>query len=332
MVPKAGSIKNLKLIDEDIEDPGANEVQVEVKSVGLNFADIFAMFGLYGATPEGSFVPGLEFAGTVLKCGSNVTDLKEGQSVMGVTRFGGYASHINIEAVYLLPLPKDWNFEEGAAYLVQVLTAYYGLVELGNIKEGSTVLIQSAAGGVGVWANRIAKQINAYTIGCVGSVGKLKFLEEEGYDKSIIRAKSFRADLKKALQGKELNIVMESVGGKILMDSYVTMASEGRMIVYGSARYAQPGEKPNYLKLLWHYYKRPMIDPQKMIEQNKSIMGFNLIYLYEKSELLHKILAELKKMDLGKPVIGHSFAFEDMKKAIQLFQSGRTMGKVVVSI
>ena len=95
--------------------------------------------------------------------------------VMGVTRFGGYTSHLNIDSRYVIPLPKQWNFEEGAAYLVQVLTAYYGLIELGNIKKNSTVLVHSAAGGVGIWANRIARQFDAYTIGCVGNVSKLKF-------------------------------------------------------------------------------------------------------------------------------------------------------------
>jgi alcohol dehydrogenase len=110
------------------------------------------------------------------------------------------------------------------------------------------------------------------------------------------------------------------------------MASEGRMIVYGSARYAQPGAKPNYLKLLWQYYKRPKLDPQKMIEQNKAVMGFNLIYLYERAELLHEILGELNKMDIGKPYVGHMFEFNKLKEAVNLFQTGKTTGKVVVKL
>jgi len=332
MVPKAGSISNLKLIDEALSDPGDHEVQVEVRAIGLNFADIFAMFGLYGATPEGSFIPGLEYAGVVTKVGSTVKSLKEGQSVMGVTRFGGYTSHLNIDAQYVIPLPEGWSFEQGAAYLVQVLTAYYGLIELGNIKKDYTVLIHSAAGGVGIWANRIAKQFDAYTIGCVGSDAKLDFLKEEGYDHGFVRGAHFRSDLKKALDGRPLNMVMECVGGKVLMGSYLAMAPEGRMIVYGSARYAQPGAKPNYLKLLWHYLKRPKLDPQKMIEQNKAVMGFNLIYLYENAAMMHHILSELDKMDLGKPYVGHTYAFNDMKTAISLFQSGKTRGKVVVNL
>ncbi len=331
MLPKAGSIKNLKLVEESLEDPNDIQVQVEVKAIGLNFADIFAMFGLYGATPQGSFIPGLEFSGVVTKVGKDVKSVTEGQSIMGVTKFGGYTSHLNIDEKYIIPLPSDWNFAEGAAYLVQVLTAYYGLIQLGNLKKGYTVLIQSAAGGVGIWANRIAKQFDAYTIGCVGSNSKLEFLENEAYDLGFVRTENFRSDLKKALDGRSLNIVMECVGGKVLMGSYLAMAPEGRMIVYGSARYAQPGAKPNYLKLLWHYYKRPKLDPQKMIEQNKSVMGFNLIYLYENAGLMHEILGELNKMDLGKPFVGHTYQFEQMKDAISLFQSGNTKGKVVVS-
>jgi NADPH:quinone reductase-like Zn-dependent oxidoreductase len=78
---------------------------------------------------------------------------------MGVTRFGGYTTHLNIEAKYVIPLPAPWNFNEGASYLVQVLTAYYGLIKLGDIQKGSTVLVQSAAGGVGHLGQQNCKAI-----------------------------------------------------------------------------------------------------------------------------------------------------------------------------
>ena len=91
----------------------------------------------------------------------------------------------------------DGRFEEGAAFIVQSLTAYYSLVELGNIKNNSTVLIHSAAGGVGIYANRIAKKFNAYTIGTVGSDKKIEFLKKEGYDDVIIRGNDFAEKLRK---------------------------------------------------------------------------------------------------------------------------------------
>ena len=107
---KAGSLANMKLVTEQLADPAANEVQISVKAIGLNFADVFAIWGLYSATPKGEFIPGLEYAGTVTKIGTAVTHLKEGDRIMGVTRFGGYTSHLNIDHRYVIPLPDDWTF------------------------------------------------------------------------------------------------------------------------------------------------------------------------------------------------------------------------------
>ena len=196
-MPKAGSIKNLKLLTEVLGKPKADEVCVKVKTIGLNFADIFAMQGLYSATPAGSFIPGLEFSGEVIVVGEEVESWKVGDKVMGATKFGGYVSHINIHHRYVLPLPPDWNFEEGAGFLVQGLTAYYALTALGNLQKGMTVLIHSAAGGVGILANRICKKFDAYTIGTVGHSKKVDFLrKEEAYDNVIVRDDEFYGKLK----------------------------------------------------------------------------------------------------------------------------------------
>ncbi len=329
---RAGSLARLKLAEETLPAPAPGEAAIEVKAIGLNFADIFAIWGLYSATPAGAFVPGLEYAGRVARVGEGVVHLREGDDIMGVIRFGACATHLNIDARYVLPLPKGWSFEEGAAYPVQALTAYYGLKELGKIQPGQTALIHSAAGGVGIWANRIAKKYGAFTIGTVGSEAKLALLREEGYDKGIVRTGNFKKELEKALAGNALHLVMECIGGSVLKAGYDLLAPQGRMVVYGSARYASVGNRPNYMKLLRHHLTRPRIDPQKMIESNKGILGFNLIWLYHRVELMHQLLAELEGMDLGRPRVGHTFPLEQLKEAILLFQSGKTTGKVVVKV
>jgi len=329
---KAGSLNNMKLTSSNLPEPAAGEVTIDVKTVGLNFADVFAIWGLYSATPKGIFTPGLEYAGTVLKVGESVSNVKVGDHIMGVTRFGAYTTHLNIDSRYVIPLPEGWSFEEGAAYLVQVLTAYYGLVYLANIKKGNTVLIHSAAGGVGIWTNRIAKVYNAFTIGTVGNAVKIDFCLKEKYNKVIVRSGSFANDLKLNLGGKELDIVMECIGGKIFEQGFEQLAPQGRMIVFGAARYGSVGARPNYIKLLYQFLTRPKIDPQSLPEVNKSLMGFNLIWLYEKAEMMHELLKELQKMDLGKPHVGHNLSFKEMKEAILLFQSGKTMGKVVLTV
>ncbi len=328
---KAGNIRNLKIVTEDLPPPGPGEVTVEVKSIGLNFADVFAIWGLYSATPKGMFTPGLEYAGTVASVGSGVTGLRTGDRVMGVTRFGGYATHLNIDARYVIPLPQDWSYDEGAAYLVQVLTAYYGLVPLGNLLAGQTVLIHSAAGGVGILANRIAKKIGAFTIGTIGSPAKLDLLKKEGVDKAIVRGKDFAEKLDKALEGRPLNLVMECIGGKVLQQGFSKLGPQGRTVVYGAAQYAQPGDRPNFLKILWQFLRRPKIDAQQLAEDNKGILGFNLIYLYEQADLMLRLLGEIEALDIGKPLVGHTFAFGDLPEAVRLFKSGKTTGKVIVN-
>ena len=213
---------------------------------------------------------------------------------------------------------------------MQVLTAYYALVHLGALEKGKTVLIHSAAGGVGILANRIAKRYEAYTIGSVGSAAKVDFCKKEGYDQVIVRSPQFAADLQKALEGRDLDLVMECIGGKVLETGFKALAPQGRMIVYGSAHYASPGDKPNYLSLLFKHLSRPKIDPLQLIQSNKGILGFNLIWLYEKADLLHRVLAEVEALRLEKPYVGHTFTFEELPEAVRLFRSGKTMGKVVV--
>ena len=176
------------------------------------------------------------------------------------------------------------------------------------------------------------KRYDAFTIGSVGNSSKVDFCKKENYDRVIVRSNTFAKDLMDCLEGKELNIIMECIGGKIFQQGFDILAPQGRAIVYGAARYASVGNRPNYLKLIYQFLTRPKLDPQKLPEMNKSVMGFNLIWLYERAELMHRLLGELQQMDLGKPHVGHTFPFEKIKDAIHLFQSGKTIGKVVLQV
>lgn len=327
---KAGNINNLKLITENLSEPGPGEVSVEVKAIGLNFADVSVILGLYSATPKGEFTPGLEFSGVVLKCSSEVNNVKPGDRVMGVTRFGGYVTHLNIGAPYAIPLPEDWTFEEGAAYLVQVLTAYYALRPLGNLQQGDTVLIHSAAGGTGILANRLAKKMGATTIGTIGSPGKLDLLKKEGVDFPLVRDGHFFHNLDKILKDRPLNLVLETNGGWMLKQDFKRLAPEGRCVIYSAADFMTHGNRPNYLKILWKFITRPKIDPLNLTNTNRGILGFNLIYLYEKSHLMRQYLEEIKTFNIGKPRVGHVLNFEQLPEAVRLLQSGKTIGKVIV--
>lgn len=329
-VTRKGSLNNLILATAEIPQLEPGKVLVEVKAIGLNYADLFAIMGLYSATPKGAFIPGLEFSGLVLA--SNSPMYKTGDRVIGLTRFGGYDSHILADPEYLMKLPEGWSFESGAAFLVQTLTAYYALFPLGNLQPGMTVLIHSAAGGVGLQANRLAKKTGAFTIGVVGNSEKIDVLKAEGFNAWIVRGPDFKNNLRTALAGRDLNLVLETTGGKYFRYSYEMLSPMGRVVAYGSAQFTPSSHRPNYLVLIWKYLFRPRIDPLSMIPANKSVLGFNLIWLYERHVLLKELLREIGKFGLPPPVVGHSFPMSELPAAISLFKSGKTIGKVVVTV
>lgn len=322
----------MKLREFTLPAPAPGEVRVAVRAVGLNFADIYAIWGLYGATPKGEFTPGLEYAGIVEAVGPGVNHLSPGDRVMGVTRFGGYTSHLNIDARYVIPLPVDWDFNTGAAYLVQTLTAYYGLKTLGALERGQNVLLHSVAGGVGLQALKIAKAYECFVVGTVGSMAKVDFAQKEGCDMVIVRAADFEKQLKDALGSRPLNLVIDTVGGRYFYIPFKLLAPMGRLIVVGSSRYTSVGNRPNLFRLLYYFLTRPKIDPQQLPETNKGVLGFNLIWLYERAELMHQLLGEINELRLAPPHVGHVLPFEQMHEAIKLFQSGKTRGKVVLEL
>jgi len=327
---KVGSLNNLNLVTEELGSPGENEVTIEIKAIGLNFADVFTIAGLYKASPKENFIPGLEFSGVIIDKGKNVKDFDINDKVMGSVKFGSYTTHLNLDHRYIVKLPGGWKYEEGASFIVQALTAYYALVKLGNITPNQTVLIHSAAGGVGIYANRIAKKYSAFTIGTIGSASKMELLKTEGYDEIIIRDGKFKKALREKLNGKGLDLVLDAIGGKVQKESFELLTTTGRMVAYGLSQFNSHSASPNYFKLALNFITMPRYQTLTLIESNKSILGFNLIWLYERVDQLRKMLEEIEKLNLQKPYVGKVYEFENLIDAVKLFQSGGTMGKVVV--
>ena len=327
---KAGDIQRLKLENEALSSLRPDQIRVSVKSVGLNFADIFALTGLYSATPEGPFIPGLEYSGEVLAIGSDVEDFHVGDRVMGVTRFGGYVDTIDTAANHLIPLPDTWSFDEGAAYLVQTLTAWYALKELGNLKEGQQVLVQSAGGGVGLQAMKLCRALSANPVGFVSSQDKVDFLKSNGFDHCYVREPNFSKQLKKLNINPDL--VLDAIGGEIQTASFNALKPMGRLVVFGAAEFTPGKRRPNYLSAAKKYLFRPRYDVMDMISENKSVMAFNLIWLWEQLPLMQQLVQDMMGIEIEPPHVGHCFAFEDAHLAIECLRSGKTLGKVVLQV
>lgn len=324
---KAGAMQRLKLVEEALPELSVDEVEVTVEAVGLNFADIFAITGLYSATPEGCFIPGLEYSGIISRVGNNCTRFNVGDRIMAVSRFGGYASIIQSKEDYLVPLPDDWSFSQGAAYLIQTLTAWYALNDLGAIKSGHDVLVQSAAGGVGLQAMKLTKALGGNPVGTVSSEHKVEFLADLGFE-AWVREPSFGQQLKQ--KQKTFDLVLDAIGGEVQTASFNALNPMGRLVVFGAAEFTPGKNRPNYLKAAWQYIQRPKYDVMAMISDNRSVMAFNLIWLWEQVELMKELLEDMMAVDITPPHVGHEFAFDQAHKAINCLRSGKSIGKVVL--
>jgi len=329
-IPKAGKLKALSLESEALVPLASDKLRVRTKAIGLNFADIFALTGLYSATPKGSFIPGLEFSGIIEALGAEVSGFEVGMRVMGAIRFGAYAEVVDADPAACRPLPHDWSFQQGAAFPVQSLTAWYALKHLGNVKRDQQVLVQSAAGGVGLQAMKMCAALGARPIGTVGKRDKIQFLADQGFRRVLLRDEYFVNNLNALLDGQPLSLVLDAIGGSIQKQCFKALAPTGRLVVFGAARFTPGSNRPNYLKAALQWLTRPRYDVLSMISQNKSVMAFNLIWLWQDIGLFNGLAEEIEALNLSPPHVGGVFPFEQAHQAIQALRSGCTVGKIVL--
>jgi len=161
-----GGPEVLKIEERPAPEPRPGQVRIAVRAADVNFADILARVGLYPDAPKLPAVVGYEVAGEIESVGEGVdSGLSPGDRVVAGTRFNGYAELAVADARAVVPLPEGWSFEEGAAMPVNYATAYGCLVRYGSLREGERILVQAAAGGVGIAATQIAKIVGAEVFG-----------------------------------------------------------------------------------------------------------------------------------------------------------------------
>lgn len=333
-MPKAGNLNHLTLSEEEIDLPVGNQVLVKISHSGLNLADIFACLGLYSATPTGKFVPGLEFSGIVEQA-KRSSGFQVGDKVWGFSRFGAYTSRINADPRYLRKIPDGWSLAEAAAFPVQALTAWYGLIELGALKAGQRVLIQSAAGGVGLHALQIVQSKKANPIAIVGRAEKADYLRQEYglTDRQIVIRPTDAEEFSKRLSavGGNFDIVLDAVAGKFFKPTYSQLAAAGRYLLFGSADFMPTGSKPAWPVLAYQYLRRFKPDPLSMISENKAVFGFNLIWLYNRIDEMASMVDDLQSVQFRRPLIDSVYSATDALQALERLKSGKTKGKVLIS-
>jgi NADPH2:quinone reductase len=221
--------------DVELAPPGPGVARVRHHAIGVNFLDIYYRTGLYPSPPL-PFTPGNEGAGEIVAVGKGVKDFKPGDRVAYVAPLGSYAQERNVEARFLVKLPKAISYETGAAMMLKGLTAQYLLRQTYKVKAGDTILVHAAAGGVGLILCQWAKALGANVIGTVGSPEKAKLAKKAGAKHLILyREEDVAVRVREITKGAKCAVVYDGIGKSTFLASLDSLKPFGVFASYGSA-------------------------------------------------------------------------------------------------
>ena len=245
-VHEAGGPDVLRWEDVEVGDPGPGQIRLRQEAAGLNFIDVYHRIGLY--KQDMPFTPGVEGAGVVEALGPGVTTLRMGDRVAYGGPIGGYAEVRLIDADKVVKLPDSISSEQAAAMMLQGMTAHMLLRQVYAVSPGDTILIQAAAGGVGLIVCQWAKALGATVIGTVGSEKKAELARAHGCDHPIVYTQQdFVAEVERITKGAKLPVVYDSVGKDTFLKSLDCLRPRGLMVSFGNASGAPDPMPPNLL-------------------------------------------------------------------------------------
>jgi NADPH:quinone reductase len=316
-----GGPRDLVIEEVGKPEPTETEALIKVESAALNFPDLLLIAGKYQVKPELPFTPGLEVAGVVEQCGAKAAaaGIKEGQRVMAQLGVGGLSEYVVAQYSSITPMPERMSFDEAAGFPLVYQTSYFGLVHRARLRKGETVLVHSAAGGVGLAAVQIARALGASkVIGTVGSDSKADLVRENGANPVVnYQTQDFVEVVKRETNGRGADVIYDPVGGEIGERSAKCIAFEGRLLIIGFTS----GKFSNFVS-------------NHILIKNYSVVGLHWgSYRQHNPALIEQAWKELNALyDQGqlKPVVGGRYAIENVAEAMEFLGSREAVGKVVL--
>jgi NADPH2:quinone reductase len=302
----------------DVPEPEADgKVLVDVHAVGISFPDLLLSRGEYQMKPELPFQLGVDFAGRVREAPEG-SDFSAGDRVACVLPYGGAAETVAIHDESVFPLPDDLSFAQGAAIPMNYLTAHFALAERAGLREGETVLVHGAAGGVGTATIQVARGYGARTVAVVSTAEKAEVAMRAGADETVL-VDGFRDAVQELTGGRGVDVVVDVVGGDLMTDSLRSLATQGRLLVVGFTGRTIPEVKVNRLLLNnvdvrgvgWGAYA--MVRPGYMRSQWDALLP----------------LMESGVID---PPIGEVRPIDEIGAALTEMEERRTLGKTVLTL
>ncbi|MFH1176333.1 MAG: zinc-binding dehydrogenase [Acidobacteriota bacterium] len=328
VAPRYGPPGVLRLVELPDPVPGAGEATVRVRAIGLNFADCAARQGVYPNVPRPPVVVGMEVAGEVAALGEGVSGPPPGTRVAAVPIFGGHAELVRVRATHLRRVPDGIGFREAAALAVTGITADHGLRTVGRLRRGERVAITAAAGGVGTMAIQMAVRAGAEVLAVASTPAKRDLASSLGAHQTA-SYEQYRDALRTGV-----DVVFDSVGGKLFRAGWRALRPDGRYILYGFAT-AMGASGVRYLRAALEVVRMGVVIPAMLVSPCRTLVGFNLSLVPHLAPELQQRYARLEQAVLAgelRPVIGAVFPFERLPEAHALLQGRGSVGKVVVEL
>lgn len=312
--------------------PAIGEILIRVDAFGLNFADVMARLGHYKDAPLLPAVLGYDVVGHIEELGAEVNGLNVGDRVIALTRFGGYAEYALAQQEVCCKIPDSFSYGQAVALATQYCTAYFLAYDLANIREGETVLVHAAAGGVGTALVQLALYRNCTVFGTCGSINKMTYLEECGVHYPInYREADFKETIVKTVGERKVDVVFDPVGGPSVKKGYRLLAPGGRLLSFGVSSLNQTKSIFGKLRLLAQF---GIYHPVQFLSQSRGMIGLNMLRVAEHnpSKIGHAMRQVIKLAEAGvlSPHVGGEFGIDELHKAHAFLESKKSMGKIVV--
>jgi NADPH:quinone reductase-like Zn-dependent oxidoreductase len=334
-IPKAGPPEVLELREERDPLPAPGEVRIRVEAAGVNFADVMGRLGIYPDLPPMPVVPGYEVAGRVDAVGKDTFPDWVGRDVFALTRFGGYSDVVCVPESRTFTRPEGMDAQTGAALPVNYLTAIQLIEVMGSLRQGDTILVHSAGGGVGIAAIQLARRIGARVIG-TASAAKHEFLRGIGVEHCIdYTREDFETRVHELTEGRGVELVLDAVGGSSFKKSYRSLAPTGRLGMFGLSA-AAPDKRRRPLAALRAAASMPWLQftPLRLMNENKGVFGVNLGHLWGESERVSGWMERIVgywRDGAARPVVAASFPLERAAEAHHYVQDRKNVGKVLLA-
>ncbi|HYI98456.1 MAG TPA: zinc-binding dehydrogenase [Thermoleophilaceae bacterium] len=316
-IEEFGGPEVLRVAELPVPEPGAGELLIEVSRAGLNFGDTHQRRNQYIAKHGLPVVLGGEVAGTVVR--SEVPDFVPGERVIALLRTGGYAEYTVAPAARTFRIPEGVSDDDALALLIQGLTAWHLLRTSGRMAEGESVVVHSAAGGVGSLTTQLAKPMGAgRVIATAGSPERR--IEALGLGADVAVDPSDGVDLTAALieanEGKPVDVILDAAGGRVFEQSLEALAPFGRIVAYGNSTREQVA-----------------VTNGQLLKSSRAVVGFWLMHLLDRREMLELPLADLfaraAREELW-PRVGGTYPLAEASRAHEDLEARRTTGKLTL--